>query len=224
MTNSLNHPQVIFIGIAGPTGSGKTTCATHLIDYFYSPLYPITLDHFYIRGIPINHPILGRVLNEEVPETLSIEGLLTLLRQIKNEPERITQYHRKDISIKDHKYIFVIVEGFLLFALSDELTNMFDIRIFFESTQSQCRLRRYRRRCKIEETIPDDQIQISDGFQQWFDHLVWNEYLKRRDLQISKAEKVFQSDEFQNRQYTTLDNYIDKRLKDIIDQKTKINN
>jgi len=219
MTTTSNHPEVIFIGIAGPSGCGKTTYTTHLMDHLHSPLYPIVLDHFFMHGIPINHPILGHTFNEEEPETIFIEGLLTLLRQIKHEPERITRYHRKDISIKDNKYIFVIVEGFLLFALSDEITNIFDIRIFFESTQSQCRMRRYRRVHKIEETIPDEQVIIPNGFQQWFDHLVWDGYLKRRDLQISKVEKVFHSDEYQNRQYKQLDNYIDKRLKDIIDQK-----
>jgi hypothetical protein len=76
-------------------------------------------------------------------------------------------------------------------------------------------MRRYRRRHKIDETIPDEQVIIPHEFQQWFDHLVWDEYLKRRDLQISKAEKVFQSEEYQDRQYTQLDNYIDKRLQDI---------
>jgi uridine kinase len=215
MTTTSNHPQVIFIGIAGPSGCGKSTYAAHLMDHLHSPLHPIQLDHFFIRRVSINHPILGRVFSEEEPETLFIEGLFTLLRQIKHEPERITGYHRKDISMKDKKYIFVIVEGFLLFALSDELTNMFNIRIFFESPQSQCRMRRYRRHCKIEETISDEKVIIPPGFQEWFDQLVWNAYLKRRDLQISKAEKVFQSDEYQNREYRSIDNYLDQRLKDI---------
>jgi uridine kinase len=216
MSTSLNHPQVILIGIAGPSGCGKSTYATHLIDHLHSPLYPIELDHFFVRSISINHPDLGRILSEEEPETLFIEGLLTLLRQIKDDPKRITRYHRTNISIQDKKYICVIVEGFLLFALSDQITNMFDIRIFFESTQSQCRLRRYRRQQKIEETISDEQILIPDRFQRWFDCLVWDGYLKRRDLQKSKSEKVFQSDEYQHRQYAILDDYIDKRLEDIL--------
>jgi uridine kinase len=218
MTTSSSHPQVIFIGIAGPSGCGKTTYAKHLNDHLHSPLYLIELDHFFIRSIPLNHPILGTIESYEEPSTLHIDGLLTLLRQIKNEPKRITRYHQKDILINNSEYIFVIVEGFLLFALSDEITNMFDIRIFLESTQSQCRMRRYRRHSKTNETISDEQIRIPDKFQQWFDHLVWTEYLKRRDLQIAKAEKVFQSEDYQNRQYTQLDNYIDKRLKDIIKQ------
>jgi uridine kinase len=216
MATSFNRPQVILIGIAGPSGCGKSTYASHLIDYLQSPLYPIELDHFFVRSIPINHPELGHILSEEEPETLFIEGLLTLLRQIKAEPEKITRYHRTDISMKDKKSICVVVEGFLLFALSDQITNMFDIRIFFESTLTQCRLRRYRRRHQIKETISDDQITISTDFQKWFDYLVWEAYLKQRDLQISKSEKVFQSDEYQHRQYVIIDDYIAKRLDDII--------
>jgi uridine kinase len=216
MTTSLNRPQVILIGIAGPSGCGKSTYAAHLIDHLQSPLYPVELDHFFVRAVPINHPELGRVLSEEEPETLFIEGLFTLLRQIKTEPERFTRYHRTDISIHDKKSICVIVEGFLLFALSNEITNLFDIRIFFESTLPQCRLRRYRRKQKIDPTIPDDQVTISTAFQKWFDYLVWGSYLKQHDLQLSKSEKVFQSDEFQHRKYATIDDYIDKRLQSLL--------
>ncbi|CAF1098191.1 unnamed protein product [Rotaria sordida] len=219
MTTTSNHPQVIFIGIAGPSGCGKTTYAKHLVEYLHSPLHIIELDHFYIRSITINHPILGRIQSDEEPDTLHIQSLVNLIRQIKYEPEKITRYHRNDISIKDNQYIFVIVEGFLLFALSDELTNMFDIRIFFESTQSQCRMKRYRRQSRINDTISDERILIPKEFQQWFDYLVWAEYLKWRDLQISKAEKVFHFDEYRDKQYIQLDNYIDKRLKDLIDRR-----
>ncbi|CAF2576259.1 unnamed protein product [Rotaria sp. Silwood2] len=219
MTTTSNHPQVIFIGIAGPSGCGKTTYAKHLVDHLHSPLHLIELDHFYFRPVTIDHPILGRIKSDEEPDTLHIQSLLTLIRQIKYEPEKLTRYHQNDISINNNKYIFVIIEGFLLFALSDELTNMFDIRIFFESTQSECRMKRYRRHSRIHDTIPDERIIIPNEFQQWFDHLVWTEYLKRRDLQISKAEKIFHFEEYQDKQYIQLNNYIDKRLKDIIDKR-----
>ena len=68
-----------------------------------------------------------------------------------------------------------------------------------DSTLSECRVQRYRRRNKIDDTIPNETIIVTEQFQQWFDYLVWDEYLKRRDLQISKAEKVFQSDQNSSR-------------------------
>jgi len=218
MTSS-KHPRVIFIGIAGPSGCGKTTYAKHLVDRLQSPLHLIELDHFFFRRVTINHPILGRIDSEEEPGTLQVEHLLNLVRQIKTNPEKLTRYHRDNVSINNNKPIIVIIEGFLLFALSDELTNMFDIRIFFESTKEQCRMRRYRRQYRISETTPDDQIKIADKFQQWFDHLVWDSYLQRRNLQISKSNQIFQSEEYQNKQYTQIDNYIDKCLKNVINQK-----
>lgn len=216
MATSSKHPQVIFIGIAGPSGCGKTTYARHLTNRLHSPLKIIQLDDFFYRSVPINHPILGHCNSEEEPETLETSRLLKLVRQIKYEPEKQTKYHKQDVSINNEKQIFVVAEGFLLFALSDELTNMFDIRIFLESTQSECRMKRYRREYSIDEKVSDEQIAIPIKFQKWFDYLVWEGHLKRRDLQLSKVKRVFNFEEYKDKKYIELDNYIDKRLKDII--------
>lgn len=216
MIKTSNPSQVVFIGIAGPSGCGKTSYAKHLSDRLHSPLYPIGLDHFFIRSIPIDHPILGRVHSEEEPETLAVDKFLLLLNQIKQNPQQSTRYHRKDVSIDNNKPIIIIVEGFLLFALSDQLTDLFDIRIFFESTQTQCRMRRYRRDYRIDNTLPNDAVIIPNKFQQWFDHLVWTEYLKRRDSQILKSEQLFHSDIYDHHQYEQLDDYINQRLNTLI--------
>lgn len=208
--------EVILIGIAGPSGCGKSTYANYLTNRLHSPFNPIELDQFFIRQVSIDHPVLGRILSEEEPETLNTDGFLTLLRQIKSTPERLTRYHRiRDDSLVDRQSICVVVEGFLLFALSDEITNLFDIRLFFESNQSECRLRRYRRDASIPSNISDEQIRIPNGFEKWFDQLVWDGYLKRRDLQKSRAQKTFHSDEYQHHHYIKLDQYIDKSLEEI---------
>lgn len=219
MTASSNNSQVIFIGIAGPSGSGKTTYAKHSINRLRSPLNLIGLDDFFLCGIPIKHPILGHIQNEEEPETLNTEKLLNLLRQIKYEPKKRTPYHRNDISLETNVPIFVIVEGFLLFALSNELTDMFNIRIFFQSTQSQCCIKRYRRSRRIPEITPDEQVVIPNDFQQWFDHLVWASYLKRRNLQMSKSEKTFDFREYNHKNFTAIDIYIDKRIKELLERR-----
>jgi uridine kinase len=214
------RPQVIFIGIAGPSGCGKTTYAKHLADRLHSPLYPIVLDHFFKQPLTINHPIVGRIQSYEDPECLSLKDFFNLLNQIKQNPEIQTRYHREDAVINKNKYLFIIIEGFLLYALSDEITNIIDVRIFLDSTLIECRMRRYRRRLKIKDDVLNEDVKISNEFQQWFDHLVWDEYLKRRDLQIEKAEKTFHSDQYQQREYSLLDNYIDQRLKNLIEYKT----
>lgn len=212
-----NSIRVILIGIAGPSGCGKTTYANHLVNHLHSPLNLIELDHFFVRQVSVDHPILGRVQSEEEPETLNIEGLSTLLHQIKTTPERSTRYHRStaDVCQWNNKSICVIVEGFLLFALSDQITNLFDIRIFLESNQSQCRLQRYRRDRSIPSAIANEQINIPTSYQNWFDHLVWDTYLKRCDLQRAKSDKIFHSDEYHHRHFIQLDQYIEKRLEEI---------
>jgi len=221
MSDFSTHFNVIFIGIAGPSGCGKSTYAKHLVDHLHSPLYPIELDHFFIRHFMIDHPILGKIKSYEQPDCLNIKSFLTLLHQIKQNPTTITQYHREDIPINKIEYLFIIIEGFLLFALSDEITNLIDIKIFLDSTQSECRIRRYRRRYKIQDIILNENIIVSNEFQQWFDYLVWDEYLKRRHLQIDKAEKIFHSNEYHQKQYTPLDDYIKQRLTEIIDYQKK---
>jgi uridine kinase len=216
MATASTIPQVILIGIAGPSGCGKTTYAKHLTNRLQSPFYLIQLDQFFYRETMINHPILGELQSLETPDTLDSASLLTLLRSIKQHPDKLTRYHREDASIKGKKHIHVVVEGFLLFALSHELTAMFDIRIFFDSAMSHCRIKRYRRRARIDERVPDEQVILPEEYQQWFEHLVWDEYLKRRDLQMSTADKIFHSNEYQNWQYAPLDSYIDQRSKEIV--------
>ena len=203
LTKHLKNPnRIILIGIAGPSGCGKTTYSNHLAEYLQSPFPPITLDRFFKEPISIDHPVLGRVKNLEQPETIDINAFLTLLNDVKNQRERSN--------------VVVIVEGFLLFALSDDVTSMFDIRIFLNSTQDRCRMQRFRRANRIDPTISDSQVNITEKFSQWYDHLVWPEYLKRCNQQKTKADKVFELDDYQNRNYTKLDAYINNRLDELI--------
>jgi len=70
-------------------------------------------------------------------------------------------------------------------------------------------------------SISNENVIVSDEFPQWFDYLVWDEYLKRHDLQIEKADKMFHSNEYQQKQYIQLDVYMEQRLKQIIEHKMK---
>lgn len=215
----MTHNKVIFIGIAGPSGCGKSTYARYLADYFHSSLNPIQLDNFFTRYLLIKHPILGEIKSWEQPDCLNIEDFLNLLEQIKQDPQKITRYHRENCTINLNEYIIIIIEGFLLFALTDQITNLFDIKIFLNSTLSECRLRRYRRRTKISDDILNENVTITNEFQQWFDHLVWNEYLKHCDLQMTKADQIFYSNDYQEKQYHILNTYIQQRLNQIMEKK-----
>lgn len=207
--------SVILIGIAGPSGCGKTTYAKHLAQHLHSPFLPISLDNFFKKPITINHAILGRIRSLEDPETIDINSFLTLLYDVKSQGEKAS-LKRSNFAVEKNQTIYVIVEGFLLFALSNDVTSMFDIRIFLNSTQARCRMQRFRRDTRVNPELHESQVTITDRFSQWYDHLVWAEYLKRRDLQMANAEKVFELEEYQNGEYAKLDAYINKRLKQII--------
>lgn len=123
---------------------------------------------------------------------------------------------RSSTVIERNKPIYVVAEGFLLFALSDGVTSMFDIRIFLNSTQVRCRMQRFRRDAQVNPKLSDSDVIITDKYSQWYDDLVWAEYLKRRDLQMAKADKVFEPEEYQKREYTSIDAYISTRLTELV--------
>ncbi|CAF3300881.1 unnamed protein product, partial [Rotaria socialis] len=204
---------VILIGIAGPSGCGKTTYAKHLSQYLGSPIPLMSLDNFFTKPIYIDHPILGRIKSLEQPETLNISGFMSSLHQIKREWAR-TPFDQLNPVAEKSNPIYIVVEGFLLFALSNDVTSMFDIRIFLDSTQTRCRMQRFRRDTRVDPALSDSQVRITTKFSQWFDNLVWAEYLQRRALQIANAEKVFKPEEYQNNNYAILDAYIGQRLRE----------
>jgi uridine kinase len=218
MSSVKSQCRVIFIGIAGPSGCGKTTYAHHLIAYLHSPLNPIGLDDFCTRSILVDHPILGRIHSLEEPQTLDTARLIDLLTQIRIDPTCRTKYHRSTVSMKDCPSIeVVVVEGFLLFALSTKLTDLFDLRIFIESSHEQCRRQRYQREKDLTKWPIEQHGNKSQSFQKWFDHLVWPSYLKWRDMQMFHADKSFNFNSHDNyeqeKQHKQVDDYIVQRLK-----------
>ena len=203
--------RLILIGIAGPSRCGQSTYAKHLAAKLRSPFQPIILDKFFLKPIRIQHPTLGDLESLEQPEAIDIGTFTALLRQLKTDWTR-ARWPRSASIPGNNDPIYVVVEGFLLFALSNEITSMCDIRLFLDSSQDRCRMQRFRRSRKISPDIPDTEVMISTAFARWFDQLVWSEYVKRRDQQTASAEKIFLAEEYENRNYEKLDAYIDKRL------------
>ena len=169
------------------------------------------MDNFFTSPIRIDHPTLGHILSLEQPESIDISGFAKLLYQIKHGL-KAAPVNRSNFTMQNSKHICVVVEGFLLFALNDRVTSMFDIRIFLDSTQDRCRIQRFRREAEVDPKVPNSQVTVTDSFARWYNQLVWNEYLKRCNLQMKNAEKVFQCHEYENGCYGQLDAYIKHRL------------
>lgn len=135
----------LFVGIAGGTGSGKTTVAAKIRSFFPHHCICIAHDSYYKDQ---SHLPLSRreEINYDHPDSLETQLLTEQIKSLKDGKKvkmplyDFSQYARlnKTKIICPHKII--IVEGILLF-LNEELRNMIDIKLFVD-TDADIRLGR----------------------------------------------------------------------------------
>jgi uridine kinase len=144
----------VVIGIAGGTGSGKTTVATKLIDALPAHGAALIQHDWYYRDRGHLSPAERKRINFDEPDALENDLLLADLRELKEG--RVARCPDYDFSTHTrrstrHEVVpkpIIIVEGILLFALP-ELRDAFDLRLFVETDDDIRLLRRIRR--DIEE-------------------------------------------------------------------------
>jgi uridine kinase len=144
--------QPLIIGIAGGTGSGKTTLAENLIELFPGQAVLIYQDAYY-KDLS-NLPFEARTrTNFDHPNSLDFDLLKQHLTALKNnEPISMPQYsfhsHAREPRSKTiQPTALIIVEGILLFAVP-ELRDLFDIKIFVDTDDDVRLLRRIERDMK----------------------------------------------------------------------------
>ena len=138
--------DTMLIGIAGGTGSGKTTLARHLKEHFGGEIAVIGHDSYYKRqeGKTWEERAL---VNYDHPDAFDTDLLIRHLRELKaGRPIQCPVYSYKDHNRTDETVeIFptkvIIVEGILIFQ-NPTLRNMFDIKIFVETDADERILRR----------------------------------------------------------------------------------
>ncbi len=138
--------KVMVIGIAGGTGSGKTTITRRLMQRFGNDVSMISYDNYYKARH--NTPFEERAkINYDHPDAFDTELFLRDLRNLKaGKPIQMPLY---DYAIHDRleqtKTIrpakVILVEGILLFA-SQELCNEMDIKLFVDADADVRILRR----------------------------------------------------------------------------------
>lgn len=138
--------KTTIIGIAGGTGSGKSTFTNRLKAYFGDDITVIYHDDYYKPhdDLPFDE---RKKINYDHPSSLETDLLiehLKLLRagkSVKRPVYDFTQHTRsKDIAIVKPSRV-IIVEGILI--LQDErLRNLFDLKIFVEADADERILRR----------------------------------------------------------------------------------
>ena len=136
----------IMIGIAGGTGSGKSTFTNRLKDYFGDDVTVIYHDNYYRRRDDISYEERTKI-NYDHPDALETELLVEHLKQLKEGQEiecpvyDFTQHNRSNKSYTIRPSKIFLIEGILIFS-DERLRNLFDIKIFVEADADERILRR----------------------------------------------------------------------------------
>ena len=140
----------IIIGIAGGTGSGKTTLAERIIEELNEPNVLIIKQDAYYKS----HSELSfderKKINFDHPDAFDTSLLIKHINNLKiNVPINLPQYDftthlrkKETIPISPHKVI--MLEGILIFE-NKELRNLLDIKIFVDTDADVRILRRIKR-------------------------------------------------------------------------------
>lgn len=139
----------LVIGIAGGTGSGKTTMTAALLDHFAGRASVLYHDNYYCA-----HPELSFAeklkLNYDSPEQFDNDLLVGHLRQlvagqpIDSPTYDYVAYDRAERTVRIDPKPVILVEGILIFA-DPRLCELMDIKLFVDTDADVRLLRRIKR-------------------------------------------------------------------------------
>ena len=138
--------STIIIGIAGGTGSGKTTLTRHLREHFGQDVTIVGHDSYYKRqeGKTYEERALQ---NYDHPSAFDTDLLIQHLRELREGRSiqcpiySYVDHNRTDQTVEIFPTKVLIVEGILIFQ-DPVLREMFDIKIFVETDADERILRR----------------------------------------------------------------------------------
>ena len=138
--------RTMIIGIAGGTGSGKTTVTRKIKEYFGEDVSVIYHDNYYKRHDELPYEERAK-LNYDHPDAFDTAMMVEDLRRLKaGEPVRCPVYdysihNRTDETVEVCPTKVVIAEGILIFQ-NPELREQMDIKIFVDTDADVRILRR----------------------------------------------------------------------------------
>jgi uridine kinase len=141
---------MLIIGIAGGTGSGKTTVVHQIMNELpQTEVGIISQDSYYKenKGLSFEERAL---INFDHPRAIDFDLLVSHLKDLK-EGKTIEQpvysfvtHNRTDDTVITHPRKVMIVEGILILA-NPELREMFDVKIFVHADSDERLIRRLKR-------------------------------------------------------------------------------
>lgn len=146
------NDEVIIIGIAGGTGSGKSTLIHRIKDEFHDDITIISHDYYYKEhnDIPFEE---RKKLNYDHPNAFDTDVLIEHIKDLKQGKAirrpvyDFTIHNRVDETVEVKPAKVIIVEGILIFE-NKELLDLFDIKVFVDTDADVRILRRILRDVK----------------------------------------------------------------------------
>ena len=141
--------DILVIGIAGGTGSGKTTLMNNLISQFADVVTILSHDNYYKRHDELTYE-QRCLLNYDEPDALETDLMARHLDQLRQGQPidcpvyDFTLHNRSDKTIRIVPKKVIIVEGILIFE-NKELRDLMDIRIFVDTDADVRLCRRIKR-------------------------------------------------------------------------------
>ena len=141
--------NILVIGIAGGTGSGKTTLMKNLIEEFQNDVTILSHDNYYKRHDELTYEERCG-LNYDEPAALETDLMALHLDQLRHGQAidcpvyDFTQHNRSDDTIRIEPRKVIIVEGILIFE-NQPLRELMDIRVFVDTDADVRLCRRIKR-------------------------------------------------------------------------------
>lgn len=141
--------NILVIGIAGGTGSGKTTLMNRLIERFGEEVSVLSHDNYYKRHDELSYE-QRCLLNYDEPDALETDLMARHLDRLRRGESiqcpvyDFTLHNRSDETVTIVPKKVIIVEGILIFT-DKQLRELMDIRIFVDTDADVRLCRRIKR-------------------------------------------------------------------------------
>ena len=141
--------DILVIGIAGGTGSGKTTLMNNIMERFSGMVTVLSHDNYYKRHDELTFEERSG-LNYDEPNAIETSLMVEHLKQLRNGQAidcpvyDFTRHNRSDETVRLEPRPVIIVEGILIFE-NKPLRELMDIRLFVDTDADVRLCRRIKR-------------------------------------------------------------------------------
>ena len=141
--------DILVIGIAGGTGSGKTTLMRNIMTEFEGMVTVLSHDNYYKRHDELTFEERSE-LNYDEPDAIETSLMVEHLKRLRSGQAidcpvyDFTRHNRSDKTIHLEPKPVIIVEGILIFE-NEQLRELMDIRLFVDTDADVRLCRRIKR-------------------------------------------------------------------------------